>query len=198
VNRMVKWVLVSTVVMGSMAHAENAPLVVLEGGASPKSEVPSADSADKGTERKLVTVSKFPTGRPKTPPPPPSKSNLPPPKQTPPPTHQTPPPAPPVTHTPPPVTPPPVVPPPVTPPPSSGNLPPPNPPPGPPTSSNNPPPPVGNPPPPPITNLPPPVTNLPPPAPAPEIDARSALSALALLVGGLVVMRGRRSRRLAG
>jgi len=58
-----------------------------------------------------------------------------------------------------------------------------------------PPPPVGlNPPPPPP---PPPVGLNPPPPPAaplaaPEIDAASAAAALALLAGGLLVLRGRK------
>jgi hypothetical protein len=183
VNRMVKWALVSTVALGSMAQAENFKLDVLPSVGYSNSEASGVDSADKGGARKLVTVSKFPTGRPKAPPPPPSK--LPPPQETPPPVHQAPPP--PVTHSPPPS------PPPVLPPPSSGN----SPPPGLPPSSN--PPPVIDPPAPPLAGLPPPIPQSPPPPmSAPEIDARSALSALALLVGGLVVMRGGRSRRLAG
>jgi hypothetical protein len=87
--------------------------------------------------------------------------------------------------------------------PSKPDLPPP-----PPSKQTPPPPVVYSPPPahaPPATNsLPPvhpPVTNWPPlgrqpPAAAPEIDARSALSGLALLVGGLLVLRGGRSRSL--
>jgi hypothetical protein len=65
------------------------------------------------------------------------------------------------------------------------------------------PPPVGlNPPPPPPVGLnppppPPPVGLNPPPPPAaplaaPEIDAASAAAALALLAGGLLVLRGRK------
>jgi hypothetical protein len=171
VYRMVKWVLVSTVALGSMAQAESG-----ERGLSPD-KYTHILTVDVGGERKSITVSRLPTGRvlppPKsTPPTPPSKPTLPPPpppKQTLPPTQtlppkQTPPPPkvplpPPVTHSPPPVT---NSPPPVQPPPVTHSLPPPS------------------------------------PTPAPEIDVRFGFQGIALLLGGLLVIRGGRSRRFAG
>jgi hypothetical protein len=167
VCRMVKWVLVSTVVLGSMAQAESDGQGAAKNGEYSNSTVRQMPRGNfdhiyvavTGGERKSIAVSRFPTERvlpvPKTTPP--SKPNLPP---LPPP-KQTPPSSPPVTHSPP-----------------------------------NPPPPMA---PPPVIGLPPvppPVTHS--PTPAPEIDAHRGLSGLALLVGGLLVMRGGRSRRFSG
>jgi hypothetical protein len=168
VYRMVKWVMVSTLALGSMAQAQSSDT----GGYPQVRELAGKENQKVGSndfnhiyavvnegERKSLAVSHLPAKlappQPRSNPPvPPSKPNLPPPpppRETPPPPigNAPPPVPPPVTHTPPPV-------------------------------------------PPPVTRWPP------PPTAAPEIDAHFGLSGLALLVGGLLVMRGGRSRRFAG
>jgi hypothetical protein len=181
VYRLAKWMVVSTVALGSMAQAKTSEPQAPNGNCVqqlPPAEyqklklhnfnlICAGDSGESAGAHKSIAVSHLPTGR--TTPPPPKPVPPPPVHTLPPVTHSPPPPQPPVTQQPPPVQPPPVV-------------------------KQPPPPPVNNPPPP---VQPPPFIGPPAPTAAPEIDASLGVSGLALLMGGLLVMRGRRLRGIS-